>query len=147
MGREGVPPLTGPSSASPKSAFLTDTLAALSKRRKALRHKLRHISVERVLERTEGNEWEKLEVSCEALGPRLRLFVWQDRWVFVDARTPTKEGWAWEFTTQGRLVGGVEARALVAALEATIEASFLESSAALERVWTPLLATGPRPVT
>ena len=35
-----------------------------------------------------------------------------DRWVFVDAPTLAKnQGWTWEFTCQGRLIGGVRRRA------------------------------------
>lgn len=140
-----MPPLTDPLSSPPKSQFLADALAALSKRRKAIRNKVRKLSVEKVLERTDGDEWEKLEVTCDdGLGQRLRLFLWEDRWIFIDARASAKKGWAWEFTEQGRLVGGLDARALVEALEASLEASFQRSSASMKQIWTPLLTTGPR---
>lgn len=129
----------------PKSPFLADALRCLAKRRKAIRHKVRDIAVEKVLERTGSEEREKLEIACT--GPALRLFLWDDRWVFVDARTLAKhQGWTWEFTYQGRLAGGVDARRLVAALEETIEAVTFQSTARLEQLWKPLLASGPRPV-
>lgn len=133
-----------PFSTPPRSQFLAAVLAGLGKRRKAIRHKCHSIAVEKVLERTSTNEHEKLEISSEVGGARLRLFVWDDRWVFVDARAPTQNGgWAWEFTQQGRLIGD-EGRALVQALEASIDAAATECREAMERVWKPLLATGPR---
>ena len=139
----GVTDLIDPLSKQPKSEFLADTLRCLAKRRKAIRHKVRDIAVEKVLERTGRGEREKLEIACT--GPALRLFVWDDRWVFIDARTLVKDkGWTWEFTDQGRLVGGADGRGLVAALEETIEAVSSQSSAALKQIWKPLLASGPR---
>ena len=137
--------LTDPLSSAPKTPFLAGVLAALAKRRKAIRHKVRSISVEKVLERTSADEREKLEISSSVGAARLRLFVWEDRWVFIDARTPTKaSGWAWEFNYQGRLLGD-EAHALIHAFEQSIDAATIQSGEALGGVWKPLLATGPRP--
>lgn len=127
-----------------ENQFLVALLAGLRKRRKPIRHKVRSIVVEKLLERTSADEHEKLEISAEVGAARLRLFVCDDRWVFVDARRPTKNsGWAWEFTRQGRLVAG-EVGPLIQALEASIEATASESREAMERVWKSLLATGPR---
>ena len=140
-------PLIDPLSAPPKSAFLAEVVSALAKRRKAIRHKVRNIAVEKLVERSNGYEGEKIEVELSVAGQTFRLQIWEDRWAFVDARRPDKRaGWAWEFTRQGRLVGAVDARAVVELLERSIEAATLQSSAALESVWTPLLATGPRSV-
>jgi hypothetical protein len=142
---KGMVAVSDPLSAPPKSAFLADTLRCLAKRRKAIRRKVRDIALEKVLERTDGQEREKVEITCT--GPTFRLFVWDDRWVFVDARALAKgQGWTWEFTYQGRLMGGVEAPGLVKAFEDSIEAAGVQSSATLERVWKPLLASGPRPI-
>lgn len=137
---------TDPLSKPPKSAFLSDVLLALEKRRKAIRHKVRQLAVEKVLERADGDQQEKLEICCDVgVREKVRLFLWDDRWVFVDARAPTKDsGWAWEFTNQGRLGGGSDARALVQAFEQSIDAAADQSADGLARVWTPLLASGPR---
>lgn len=136
--------VTDPLSAAFDSPFLVGVLAAVAKRRKAIRHKVRSIAVERVLERTHAQEHEKLEIVSEVGRARLRLFVWDDRWVFVDARAPTKrDGWAWEFSYEGRLVGD-DARALICAFEESIDAAHTQSGEAMERVWKPLLAAGPR---
>ena len=139
-----MPLSSDPLSSAPKSQFLAAVLATLAKRRKAIRHKTRHIAADRVLERMSAEEHEKLEVTSDVGMARLRLFVWDDRWVFIDARTPTKNsGWEWEFTCQGRLIGE-EAAALIRAFEASVDAAASQSSEALQRVWKPLLASGPR---
>lgn len=141
---DGVSHITDPLAPRTKSVFLADVIIALSKRRKAIRHKTRNLAVARVLERTSAAEHEKLEVSADVNAARLRLFVWDDRWVFVDARVPTKgSGWAWEFTYQGRLAGPA-ARTLIAAFERTIDATASQDAEELECAWKPLLATGPR---
>ena len=139
-----MPTLIDPLSPPTESPFLRGILDGLSKRRKAIRYKVRQISVEKVRERTGSEEREKLEITCEGNAQKLRLFLWDDRWVFVDARISSKQGWAWEFTYQGRWMGIADARVLVAALEQSIEASSLGDSAKLEGVWRPLLAQGPR---
>jgi hypothetical protein len=144
MGRIGMAHLTHPLSSAPKSLFLSDTLAALAKRRRAIRHKTRGLAVDKVLERTGAEEQEKLEISAEVGAARLRLFVWDDRWVFIDARIPTKtSGWEWEFSYQGRLVGD-DTRALFGGFEQSIDAVAAQSDEALDNVWRPLLAAGPR---
>jgi len=142
---KGVPLLTDPLSSAPKSAFLAGTLAALGKRRRAIRHKVSSIAVEKVLERTSTDEHDKLEIFATVGAARLRLFVWDDRRVFIDARTPTKtSGWAWEFSYQGRMAVS-EPRFLIEAFEQSIDAVAAQSGDALDGVWKPLLATGPRP--
>jgi hypothetical protein len=135
----------------PRSAFLANVLLSLRKRRKAVSHQVRTIEVEKVLERTDGTELEKLEIECITLHPRptkVRVFVWEDRWVWVDARSRVgSKGWAWEFTTQGRAAGGVDGRGLVQALEASISAASPvepDNAGALGAVWEPVLAAGPR---
>ena len=120
--------------------FLADFLEGLGKRREAIRHKVRSLAIEQVTD----DEQEKLEISSRTGPAALRLFLWDDRWVFFDARTRTKDkGWAWEFTHEGRLVGS-DTQGLVEALEASIDAAYEQSSEGLERVWKPLLATGLR---
>ena len=52
----------------------------------------------------------------------LRLAVWDDRWVWVDARRSSKSGWVWESTTEGRFVSAGGARDLVAHAEETLSA-------------------------
>jgi hypothetical protein len=131
-------------SATALGPFLTDVAVALEKRRKAIRHKVRDLRIERAVDRLSADEPDKLEVSAKVGSAKLRMFVWEDRWVFVDARTPTKvEGWLWESTQEGRLIGG-DVQVLVSALEASVDATRGQSSDDLSCLWDSLLAKGPR---
>lgn len=131
--------------------FFAEVREALRKRGKAIKHQNPKVSIERVVERTDGAEWEKLEIECPYYGKttRLTLHVWQDRWILVDARRSSKAGWVWEFRTEGRLLGGQSARALVGLFEASLGAGHwdTEAPAKLERIWSNILATGPKAVT
>ena len=143
-----------PLSKPPRNEFLTDVLFSLAKRRRAIRYHVRDFAVEKVLERTDGEEVEKLEVDCTLLTPcstTARLFVWEDRWVWVDARSVNegKRGWAWQFTTQGRATGGLDGRKLVEVFEASIAAASRvhdDNAQILRDMWKPLLAAGPKPI-
>lgn len=147
MEMKDVPTFTDPWSSPPKSAFLVNVLFALAKRRKAIQHQVRTIAVQKVIEGTTDDEQEKIEIELGVAGQSFRMFLWDDRWVYVDARRPRKNaGWEWEFTRQGRLVGGVNVRMLVEALKRSIDATNTQCGPALDQIWTPLLATGPRPV-
>jgi hypothetical protein len=78
---------------------------------------------------------------------RVRLIVWSDRWLWIDARRSASEGWAWEVTMDGRFLSAERARALIQLLEDTISATRANDGsvpAALERIWKPHLALGPR---
>lgn len=138
--------LRDPFSMPPANQFLAGIVAGLAKRRRALRTKTRSLAVEQTLEGAGAEEQEKLEVSIRTGTTALRFFVWDDRWVFVDARTPTtSKGWAWEFTHEGRFIGS-DLQGLVEALEASIDHASEQSGEELYLVWKPLLAAGPRPV-
>lgn len=138
----------GAGRAAADTGFLEDLLASLRKRRKALRHQVRDLSIERIVERSEGGDRGKLEIACVASGrARLRLFAWEDRWVWFDARCGSKDGWVWQFTRDGRLLAAEPGRGLVEAMERSIAAAFEltpEGLSRLEDIWTPLLARGPR---
>lgn len=145
MAKCGVPSLLNPLSAPPENAFLTEFLGALSKRRKPIGYKLRKMSVEKVLEPTGTENREKLEIVCEGWRRQsLRFFLWDDRWLFVDARLPGRQGWTWEFTREGRLTGAIDAPNAVGMLEKSIELSWLGEKKALDLLWTPFLAHGPK---
>lgn len=131
------------------SAFLADVVTSLRRRRKALRHEIRELRIERIIERGDDGAREKLEIHCgDARRLGMRLFVWDDRWLWFDAREGSKaDGWLWEYTRDGRLFGDDPGRRLVKALEDSIAATFELSRndlARLARIWTPLLARGPR---
>lgn len=138
----------------PRSRFLAEVLAALKKRRRAIKYTLRKFTAEKLVERGEGQDREKLEIGCEFHSSQhtaLRLFLWGDRWIWVDARSLKKgDGWTWHFTHEGRAVGGLTGRQIVEALEASISASSPahgNHAELLEQVWHPILALGPRAAT
>ena len=134
-----------------QSSFIAEVQEAFRKRGKAIRHRLRDLAIERVIERNDGDEQEKLEIACplghgKAIG--LKLDVWDDRWVRIDVRRASKAGWVWEFTAEGRLPGSDAARKLVLLFEGSLSAGHGDERAAveLEKIWDSALATGPRAV-
>jgi hypothetical protein len=77
----------------------------------------------------------------------LRIHIWDDRWVWIDARRSSKSGWVWEFTREGRFTSPAGARGVVANAEATMDAAFLSADQvpnAMSAIWSKSLATGPR---
>jgi hypothetical protein len=134
-----------------QTALIAQVQEALRKRGKPIRYRKSDISIERVIERTDGEEREKLEIECPFYGTttRLRVHLWEDRWVWLDARRSSKAGWVWHFTMQGRLAGGRSARDVVALFEESLATGHWDEKAptCLEKVWKPALATGPKAVT
>lgn len=129
-----------------ESTFLGDLLSSLTRRRKAIRRRVRTLRFERMSDAIDGSELAKVEIECDLLASRtvLRLNAWDDRWVWFDARRSSKTGWVWQFTAEGRLLGNQLTRELVAAFEASIGAQGSEED--LRAIWAPILARGPRRV-
>jgi len=76
----------------------------------------------------------------------LRLWAWPDRFIWLDARRPTKKGWDWSWTLDGRLVVSVSASEAIAALEATYDRLYEMNASRtneLNEPWERLLARGP----
>ncbi len=76
----------------------------------------------------------------------LRLHAWPDRWVWLDARCPTKKGWAWSWTYEGRLLGEHSASAIIKTIEDTLGPLHRMDSSKTDEfstLWKPLLARGP----
>jgi len=134
----------------PESPFLSELAEGLKKRRKSLSHGGGSITCERVQDRSEGVEREKLEVVFKRRpnirSVSVRLFVWSDRWAWIDAREPTKNGWKWEWAAQGRLLGPDVGVRLAMAFQSTVTLSKAANSSIadeLTQLWSPLLAKGP----
>jgi hypothetical protein len=81
-------------------------------------------------------------------GVRIHVKVWQDRWVWIDARESSPKGWKWFRTFDGRLAGGMAGSDLLNAVllfdqmlppaEQKVDPS--------ATFWTELLLRGPRSI-
>lgn len=131
--------------------FLAELLDCIRRRRKSLKHQTRSFTVERLVEMGSGDPVERIEIEAR-LGAKtvVRLFAWQSRQIWIDARQPgAGGGWAWAFTDEGRLTGENDARSLLAAFEATLAMSFGMTAASADgfsSIWAALLAKGPRQI-
>ena len=124
---------------------------SLRRRRRALRNKTRSINLDRVIESEGGCRTEKLELTVEPLVPRrayVRVFLWADRFIWVDARQPSKNGWRFSWSKEGQLVGRKRGQ-----LQKTIEQTIDELAgdptrvdATLEELWAPIISTGLRSI-
>jgi hypothetical protein len=116
------------------SAFINDVLDALRKRQKAIKYKVRDIGCEKVIERQEADR-EKLEITIHTSErAAIRLFIWDDRW-------------AWQWTTDGRVMGSIDGQIMVSSLEQSIDAAAAVGSngtSTFADVWSTKLARGPR---
>jgi hypothetical protein len=131
-----------------ESVFLTELATAFRNRRRALSH--RACNVELIKAHEEGDSGrERLEIQIGGIvgrGPLLRLHAWNDRLVWLDARRPAKEGWAWSWTTEGVTTATSGASHLLDAIEETwlligdITAGRTET---LQSLWAPHLAPKP----
>ncbi len=138
---------------SSENKFLASVLTGLKKRHKALKHKTSAIACDKVIERLGDTSREKLEVSLRSIAAEgklhLRAFVWEDRWVWIDCRSPSKRGWRWEWTHEGRLLPIHDGRKLVDALEGALDLAYsvdADAASELSATWRTLLAQGPKPV-
>jgi hypothetical protein len=126
-------------------------LLAFKKRHRAINYQSHEIRCDKIIERYDPKDIEKIEIKLSALDKtRIALNIWEDRWVLVDARQSTKKGWAWEWRYDGRLLGLHTGKDLIAALEQTMAATFQitrDATDDLTRIWRPLLARGPKDAT
>jgi hypothetical protein len=128
-----------------QDAFLESLATSFRKRRKALKH---HALDVKFLQGIEQSGMLRLEIELARMDKsRLRLWAWPDRLIWLDARRPSKKGWVWTWTYEGRLAGGRSTQDIIAALEDTfgmiyrIDASL---TASLDEPWAKLLAQGPK---
>jgi hypothetical protein len=75
----------------------------------------------------------------------VRLAVWSDRWIWLDARRRGKRGWAWFTTLEGRYIGKNGPDGLVRQLEQIFTAGLDDDPVRrIGQIWNPILAKGPR---
>lgn len=135
-----------------ESAFLNEIAKSYSKRRKSLAYDAFNLKFNKVFDVIAGGKTEKIEIAIQAASSansaNLRLYIWADRWIWVDARKSVKNaGWEWEYTTEGRLTGGSSACDAIDAFKEfyVLSAHFSPDTVSKDSfgIWGKLLAKGP----
>src|ERR1700687_369405 len=103
-----------------QDAFLENVAVAFRKRRKSLSHRAESAEYAKVYEVAGTRKTERLEVHLPMWDwGLLRLHAWPDRMIWLDACRPSKKGWVWAWTYEGRLLGECAASDVIKALEET----------------------------
>jgi hypothetical protein len=130
-------------------AFSRAVMEAFRKRNRALSRRGATVECTPVKEIVDGRESDigrtnvHIVYRVERAKVSLRVEVWDDRWVWVDARRSSKSGWVWESTIKGRFVSPGGARDVVAFAEQTLSAANLpaaEVPRAISAIWSQCLA-------
>lgn len=128
---------------------------AFRKRSRALSRRGATVECTPVKEVVDGRDSElgrtdvSIEYRVERANVSLRLCVWGDGWVWVDARRSSKSGWVWESTSEGRFVSQNGAGDIVVHVEETLGACHLpvaEVPRAISAIWSRCLSVGLRSV-
>ena len=138
-----------------ESPFLSDVAKSFSKIRKGLRYDSYELKFNKVMDLVSDRKSEKVEISIRSSASRndirTRLYVWDDRWLWLDARKSKQKGWAWEYTVEGRLSGSATEKDLMDALKSFYEKSLSYDdkniSSQANSLWNGLIAIGPKAVT
>jgi len=87
------------------SHFLNEVTRVIKKRSKSTKKKVSSFIIQKVIEKEGDSEFEKLEIELVISVNRatIRLFFWEDRFVWIDSRLLSKKGWQAEWTTEGRV--------------------------------------------
>jgi len=137
-----------------ESPFLSDIAKSFSKIRKGLKYDSHDLKFNKVMDLVGDRKSEKVEISIRSSASRnnirTRLYIWDDRWLWLDARKSKQKGWAWEYTVEGRLSGSATEKELMEALK-----SFYKNSLSYDEenigsqayaFWNGLIAMGPKAV-
>lgn len=130
-----------------QSDFLNIMIASVRKRSKSIKHKVRQYSFIKVIEKNEGEEIEKLEIQfiLPINNATIRIYLWEDRWIWIDIRESSKQGWKFEWSKEGR-IGDKDVIDIRQAIESTISlSSSLHAglSKEFERCWSQIALGGP----
>jgi len=133
-----------------ENEFIEVVAQNFRKRLKSLRHSVSTpIEVDKVYREVGGDNVETLELNLSGRRdrPKLRMVVWHNRFVSLDARIWSKRnGWLWEWTFDGRLSGDKSGIDLVQAIETTLARlpdMDKTRTSELTAIWSALLARGP----
>lgn len=105
-----------------ESEFLNNVLSALSKRTKALKHKVSKYSYQIEEECHEGQNYERLNIDLDRGRhyASIRLSIWEDRYVFLNAGHQMSSGKMFNSKLTGR-IGAASGKDIVATLEKTLK--------------------------
>ncbi len=133
-----------------ESKFLSEIVTALRKKSKSLKHSVSTYSCERIRERTEGVESEKLEMSFELWDTPpiwIAFNCRDDRWMWLDIRQSANSGWKFEWQHEGR-IGVTEPTAVANLLLRSVQFPYGENITPalrfLDEQWKSVAITGPR---
>jgi hypothetical protein len=130
-----------------ESPFLRAFGESVIARRKALNKKFFEVTLRREIEE-EGEKAEfVLRLSRSVKGPTVKMVLWPDRWIWIDARRAGKAGWLAHITEEGRLHGD-NAAALLKKVESYCDflgVDFDQNEASRAgHFWDAILMKGPR---
>ena len=108
----------------------------------------------KVIEVGDQTNSEKIEIGIRTSQSRnsirIRVYLWDDRWLWVDARKSKKEGWDWEYTSEGRFSNSVSVRELMLSLKSFCKdsESFNVNNVAVlaNTYWGKVIAKGPQKI-
>ena len=107
------------------------------------------------LERSFDDSWqmERVEISIRPMRRLSKAIfqvnAWEDRWIWLDAREGSREGWVWEWASEGRATQSVFGRCLAEKIEESfdqISHAGPEIAFHLSKIWHGSLASGPKRV-
>ena len=127
------------------SPYLKLLTKVLIKRRKAIKYQIKSGEFQKVIEKEANKpDVEKLEITLNLTNQIvLRLFVWGDRWVWIDVRRSSKKGWLFEWESSGRVLQDSE-RIVVSALEQSFLYAKTSNETELIKIWNKVLFNGPK---
>jgi hypothetical protein len=88
-----------------------------------------------------------LQLRVDGRSVLIRLHIWPDHWMWIDARHSVRGGWRWEFSAEGRFLPAPGPRALVAKVEQMLRAAHLPAPQvpdAMHAIWQRSLGAGMR---
>ena len=138
-----------------ESPFLSDIAKSFSKIRKGLNYDSHELKFNKVMDLVGDRKSEKVEISIHSSASRnsirTRLYIWDDRWLWLDARKSEQKGWAWEYSVEGRLSGSATEKELMEALKSFYKNSLSYNEENIgsqaNAFWNELIAMGPKAVT
>lgn len=132
----------------PENQFLNDVVLSIKRRRKALKHKNVSVVCERLVEDDGGKIREKIELEfLKIRGVSIRIFLWSDRLIWIDSRAHCRNGWIWDWSCEGRVLGSLSGREIVKSVEDMLDLSSTMSTENLgnfAKIWEGKLARGLR---